>query len=57
MRCQICDFCETTAEEPTNNHVFLYKGTEICQQCFDAMTDSLLDFGDIHEQQQQGGKK
>lgn len=57
MRCQICDFCETTSEVPTSNHVFEYKGTHICQECFDAMQDSLLDFEDLLNEQQQGNRK
>jgi len=57
MRCQICDFCDTTNSSPTNNRVLLVRGQEVCQDCYEESMNALgeMEFDDDNEQFTCGG--
>jgi hypothetical protein len=52
MRCYICDFIKEEDPE-ANNWVFLHRGKEICQACFDSSFETLKEFGFPEEEEEQ----
>ena len=44
MRCVICNFCEETHDQPTNNKTILVDSTPICLQCQEAILEANAEF-------------